>query len=149
MSVRPPTSATVATSLADEWTRLPDTIVAGSPDAWAQLVRPAARPQAEVDAERRTGVEWPAELREWFSLHDGGGSADLLPGMTLLGLEQMIDVHAMQCDAYPPTWSSLSAMLADLTNSIATGSPFNARYQPELDHTGLHWVLPPVPPQHP
>ncbi|SUE27757.1 Uncharacterised protein [Nocardia farcinica] len=219
LSVRPPTSATVATSLADEWTRLHDTIVAGSPDAWAQLVRPAARPQAEVDAERRTGVEWPAELRGWFSLHDGGGSADLLPGMTLLGLEQMIDVHAMQCeiwadlaaedpdlangrtldayaqapassevgqfipqfipiaerdgimlicdtrpgplqgcvtefgkdtaDAYPPTWSSLSAMLADLTNSIATGSPFNARYQPELDHTGLHWMLPPVPPQHP
>ncbi|MGV9749147.1 hypothetical protein [Nocardia farcinica] len=102
---------------------MPDTIVAGSPDAWAQLVRPAARPQAEVDAERRTGVEWLAELREWFSLHDGGGSADLLPGMTLLGLEQMIDVHAMQCDAYPPTWSSLSAMLADLTTASPPARP--------------------------
>ncbi|MEV0334497.1 SMI1/KNR4 family protein [Nocardia sp. NPDC050717] len=218
-TIRPPASATAATSVAEQWARLHDTIVAGSsPDAWVHLVHPAARPQAADDAEQRTGVEWPAELREWFSLHDGGGSADLLPGMTLLGLDQVVDVHAMQCeiwadlaaedpefgngrtsndnaqapassevgqfiphfipiaerdgtmlicdtrpgplqgcitefgkdtaDGYPPTWASLSAMLADLTNSIATGVPFNAQYQPTLDHTGLHWTFSAAPP-HP
>lgn len=218
-AIRPPVSATAATSVTDQWAYLRDAIVAGSPDAWAQLVRPPAGPQAEVDAEQRTGVEWPAELREWFSMHDGGGPVELLPGMTLLGLDQMLDIHAMQCeiwadlaaedpdlgnggtadtyaqapassetgqfipqfipiaerdgtmlicdtrhgplqgcvtefgkdtaDNYRPTWSSLSAMLADLTNSIAAGAPFNAQYEPKLDHTGLHWTLSPIPPQHP
>ncbi|WP_218718077.1 SMI1/KNR4 family protein [Nocardia sp. MH4] len=214
-TIRPPVSATVANSINAQWARLRDTIVAGSPDTWVQLVRPAAQPRAVVDAEQRTGVEWPAELREWFFLHDGGGAAELLPSMTLLGLDHMIDIHAMQCeiwadlaaedpdlgngrtspdayaqapasseagqfipqfipiaerdgtmlicdtrsgplqgcitefgkdtaDDYPPTWASLSAMLADLTNSIASGAPFQAQYQPELDHTGLHWTLPAV-----
>lgn len=214
-TIRPPVSATVASSINAQWARLRDTVVAGSPDTWRQLVRPPVRPQAVVDAEQRTGVEWPAELREWFSLHDGGGVAELLPSMTLLGLDQMIDVHAMQCeiwadlaeddpdlgngrispdayaqapasseadqfipqfipiaerdgtmlicdtrpgplqgcitefgketaDDYPPTWASLSAMLADLTTSIASGVPFQAQYQPKLDHAGLHWTLPAV-----
>ncbi|WP_188829347.1 SMI1/KNR4 family protein [Nocardia camponoti] len=204
---RTPASPTAPTSLAGQWERLHEVIGGQSPVAWGDLVNRPALPQSIADAEQRT-LAWPPELREWFALHNGGGSADLLPGTSLLSLDQMLEVHAMEsevwgelaeenagiasaitedapasseagqfipafipiaerdgtmlvcdtrpgplhgcvtefgkdtADSYPPTWASLSAMLTDLTTSIATGSPFNAQYQPELGPSGLNWVWP-------
>lgn len=44
-------------------------------------------------------------------------------------------------DAYPPEWISVSAMITDLTDSIANHTPFRGSYLPTVTRDGLSWEI--------
>ncbi|MFD3705227.1 SMI1/KNR4 family protein [Nocardia sp. NPDC058658] len=100
MSTRIPASQTAATSLTDAWSRIRRIIEQRCDrSVWPMLAAGGVGWAAIEDAEQRSGVIWPTELREWFTLH-GAGTGELLPGMWLLGLGEMLEIHTMQCEIW-------------------------------------------------
>ncbi len=113
--VRTAVSTTSARSVTDQWRRLRRVVERRCHDrsVWPSLVVSGAGSAAIDRAEQRTGVVWHTELREWFTLHNGGGGRELLPGTTLLGLEQMVALHATQ----RAIWDDLAADASALHDS--------------------------------
>jgi cell wall assembly regulator SMI1 len=65
------------------WARIEAALRATAPDLLAALP-PGASPEAVVATERRLGVEFPADVRESFAIHDGSGGAHTESGVDLL-----------------------------------------------------------------
>ncbi|WP_278265572.1 SMI1/KNR4 family protein [Nocardia sp. AG03] len=141
--LRPPTSDTPAVPVTGQWERLWRIVVNRCDrEVWPNLARPGAGTIAVDRAEAGTGVPWPAELREWFTLHDGGGPADLLPGMTLLSLDRMLELHDLQC----AIWCELAAEEPDLavagenTPASAEAGRFVPEFVPIAERDGTMLV---------
>ncbi|MFB7879017.1 SMI1/KNR4 family protein [Nocardia sp. NPDC056064] len=128
---RDPVSETPAVPVTGQWERLWRVVMNRCDrEVWPSLARTGAGTLAVDRAEAGTGVRWPAELREWFTLHNGGGPADLLPGMTLLSLEQMLELHDLQC----AIWCELTAGEPGTTTAggNAAASSEAGRFVPEF-----------------
>ncbi|WP_439631840.1 TIGR02996 domain-containing protein [Gemmata sp.] len=97
---RYPPSHWLAAAARSAWTRIEAVLRATAPDLLAAL--PAgASPEAIAAAERRLGVELPADVRESYAVHDGSGGVDhgagIIPteyygfmGVALHSLDEMV-----------------------------------------------------------
>ena len=83
----------MATELEHAWTRIRTWCAVNAP-ATAAALKPPASPDTRTSAEKSTGREWPSELHEWFTLHDGVSEpgVPLVPNYPPLSVEQSLDV---------------------------------------------------------
>jgi cell wall assembly regulator SMI1 len=109
------------------WRRITAWCQDHAPETFTALRQPAGV-QAIEAAERATGIAWPAELKKWYSLHDGvdplNWNAALLFGYMPTSLEMLVSTHRMMVDIWTRnmeelTTSSLEELMREPAGSRA------------------------------